>query len=293
MSNSVSQAVGDRGPLHFPYSPDLAKRWLKRFLDERFELFGPYEDAIDREGDVLFHSALSPMINIGILTAREVVEEAIQVFLELPKDKQSGTWLASTEGFVRQIIGWREYIHGVYRKYGRRERSSNAWGHHNPMPASFYDGTTGVEPVDRVLRRVIQLGYCHHIERLMILGNFMFLCEIKPDDVYRWFMEHFVDAYDWVMVPNIYGMSQNADGGMITTKPYVSGSNYVLKMSNFSKGEWGTIWDALYWTFIDKHQELFAKNPRMSMMVSQLRKMGDKLEGHRKIATRFREQLFH
>jgi deoxyribodipyrimidine photolyase-related protein len=112
------------------------------------------------------------------------------------------------------------------------------------MPAAFYDGTTGIEPVDTVIRRVLRHAYCHHIERLMILGNFMLLCEIDPAAIYRWFMELFIDAYDWVMVPNVYGMSQHADGGLITTKPYLSGSSYVLKMSNFTKGPWCAVWDA-------------------------------------------------
>ena len=159
------------------------------------------------------------------------------------------------------------------------------------MPGSFYDGTTGIEPVDIVIRRVLKHAYCHHIERLMILGNFMLLCEIDPNAIYQWFMEFFIDAYDWVMVPNVYGMSQHADGGLITTKPYISGSSYVLKMSRFRKGNWCPIWDALYWRFIHKHQDFFAANPRMSVMTAQCRKMGTKLDGHLEAAEMFLEQL--
>lgn len=114
------------------------------------------------------------------------------------------------------------------------------------MPAAFYDGSTGIVPVDHVVQSVLDTGYCHHIERLMILGNFMLLCDIHPDAVYQWFMELFIDAYDWVMVPNVYGMSQFADGGGMTTKPYISGSGYVRKMSDFPKGPWCKIWDSLY-----------------------------------------------
>ncbi|MCB0360220.1 MAG: hypothetical protein KDD44_11310, partial [Bdellovibrionales bacterium] len=161
----------------------------------------------------------------------------------------------------------------VYRQFGRRQRCSNAWQHHRPIPAAFYSGTTGIVPVDSVIHQVLRSGYCHHIERLMVLGNFMMLCEIHPDHVYRWFMELFIDAYDWVMVPNVYGMSQHADGGLITTKPYISGSNYIRKMSNYPKGEWCQIWDGLYWRFIAKHQQEFGANPRMSMMVRQLNRM--------------------
>jgi len=125
---------------------------------------------------------------------------------------------------------------------------------------------------------VLKTSYTNHIERLMVMGNFMLLCEFDPDQVYRWFMELFIDAYDWVMVPNVYGMSQFADGGLMSTKPYVSGSNYLLKMSNYKKGEWCETWDALYWHFINKHREMFLKNPRMSMMVRQY----DKMEKSRK-----------
>ncbi|MFN9878524.1 MAG: cryptochrome/photolyase family protein, partial [Planctomycetota bacterium] len=128
---------------------------------------------------------------------------------------------------------------------------------------------------------------CHHIESLMILGTFMMLCEIEPDEVYRWFMELFVDAYDWVMVPNVYGMSQHADGGLMTTKPYISGSAYVLKMSNFKRGPWCEIWDGLYWRFIDKHRSFFASNPRMSVMAKQCERMGAKLERHKEVSERF------
>jgi deoxyribodipyrimidine photolyase-related protein len=120
---------------------------------------------------------------------------------------------------------------------------------------------------------VRETGYCHHIERLMIAGNFMLLNEFAPDEVYRWFMEMFIDAYDWVMVPNVYGMSQFADGGLMATKPYISGSNYVLKMSNHAKGSWQEAWDALFWRFIDNHRLFFQTNPRLNMMVRTLDKM--------------------
>jgi deoxyribodipyrimidine photolyase-related protein len=159
------------------------------------------------------------------------------------------------------------------------------------MPAAFYDGTTGIEPVDAVIQRALRTGYCHHIERLMVLGNFMLLCEISPDAIYQWFMELFIDSYDWVMVPNVYGMSQHADGGMITTKPYISGSAYILKMSNFKRGPWCPIWDALYWRFIDKHRDFFAGNPRMSVMVKQCERMGSKLKEHHAVAEKFLNQL--
>jgi deoxyribodipyrimidine photolyase-related protein len=125
----------------------------------------------------------------------------------------------------------------------------------------------------------------------MILGNFMLLCEIDPDAIFQWFMEFFIDSYDWVMVPNVYGMSQHADGGLITTKPYISGSSYVLRMSDFRKGPWCEIWDALFWRFMAKHRDFFAENPRMRVLTSQLDKMGDKLCKHQEIADKFLRKI--
>ena len=276
-------ALGDSEPFRYPVSHSEARACLEDFLDRRLADFGQYEDAIDRTDPFLFHSVLTPALNIGLLSPREVVDAALARADAVP--------LNSLEGFVRQIIGWREYMRGVYRQFGRQQRSRNVWNHHRPMPAAFYNATTGIEPVDAVIRRVLKHAYCHHIERLMILGNFLMLCDVSPDAVYQWFMELFIDAYDWVMVPNVYGMSQHADGGMITTKPYISGSAYVLKMSNFSKGSWCPIWDALYWRFISRHREFFAKNPRMSVMVSQCDKMGSKLDEHLRTAERFLNQL--
>lgn len=166
-------------------------------------------------------------------------------------------------------------MHGVYLHRGTEIRNLNFFQHTRPVPKSFYDATTGIPPIDRIIRQLQDEAYCHHIERLMILGNFMLLCRFNPHAVYQWFMEFFIDAYDWVMVPNVYGMSQFADGGTFTTKPYISGSNYVLKMSDEAKGPWTETWDALFWTFVGDHQELFLKNPRSSMMARNWQKFSD------------------
>lgn len=277
------QAIGDGDAFQYPVTPDQARAMLDDFLDHRFAQFGQYEDAIHADETFLFHSVLTPALNIGLISPQEVIDAALERADRVP--------LNSREGFVRQIIGWREYMRGVYRLYGRRQRTRNFWNHRRALPAAFYDGTTGVEPVDTVIRRVLRHAYCHHIERLMILGNFMLLCEIDPAAIYQWFMELFIDAYDWVMVPNVFGMSQHADGGLITTKPYLSGSSYVLKMSNFRKGPWCAVWDALYWRFIDRHRDFFARNPRMSVMAAQCERMGRRLDEHRRTAEQFLTQL--
>ena len=137
----------------------------------------------------------------------------------------------------------------------------------------MYDGTTGILPVDLVVERLLRSAYAHHIERLMVLGNYLMLAETDPDEVYRWFMEMFIDAYDWVMVPNVYGMSQYADGGMMTTKPYICSSNYLRKMGDFPGGRWCEVLDALFWRFVEKHEDFFMGNPRMATMAYQLSRM--------------------
>jgi deoxyribodipyrimidine photolyase-related protein len=251
----------------YPVDTASSEKWLDAFLEKRFRNYGDYQDAIVREQAFLFHSILTPMLNVGLLDPRQVIEKALEAATEF------GVPLNALEGFIRQVVGWREFIRAVYHFRGVGQRTRNFWEHKRKIPAAFYDATTGIPPVDDAIRKTLRYGYTHHIERLMVLGNFMLLCEFDPDDVYRWFMELFIDAYDWVMVPNVYGMSQYADGGVMSTKPYISGSNYLLKMSDYKKGDWCTTWDALYWRFVAGHKEFFLKNPRMSMMVRQAEKM--------------------
>ncbi len=258
---------GEAEDFIYPTTHAAAEVWLAEFLAERFSLFGDYEDAISQNETFIFHSILTPMLNIGLLTPPQIVDKALSFADE------NNVSLNSLEGFIRQIIGWREFMRAVYEKEGRTQRTSNFWNHNRKLPANFWRATTDIKPLDVVIKRVIKFGYCHHIERLMILGNFMVLTEVSPDDVYLWFMEMFVDAYDWVMVPNVYAMSQYADGGLMTTKPYISGSNYIKKMSDFGEGDWCEIWDALYWRFIAKHEKFFRGNPRLSVMALALRKM--------------------
>lgn len=272
----------------YPVTFEQADEWLDDFLNNRLRLFGDYEDAIDKNEKYLFHSLLTPMLNSGLLIPSDVLNQTIKM------SKKRNIPLNSLEGFIRQIIGWREYIRAIYVLEGVKQRTTNYFGFQKKMPRAFYDATTGVKPVDCVISNVLDNAYSHHIERLMILGNFMLLCEIDPDEVYRWFMEMYIDAYDWVMVPNVYGMSQYADGGLICTKPYISSSNYIRKMSNFEKGDWCDIWDSLFWRFIYKHKKVFEKNPRMSMMVVQLNRMEkEKLKRHLKTADSFLKKLFN
>lgn len=277
---------GNLDTLIYPTSHTQASQWLDGFLETRFERFGPYEDAIVEGESWLWHSVLTPMLNIGLLTPTEIIQRTLK-FAE-----EHETPIASVEGFVRQIIGWREFIRATYVDIGVPMRTTNHWNHRRPLPDSFYDGSTGIVPVDDTIARILDTGYCHHIERLMVLGGFMFVCEIDPDDIYRWFMEMFIDSYDWVMVPNAYAMSQHADGGQITTKPYFSGSSYVRKMSHYKKGDWCDVWDGLYWRWIWNHHEELAKNPRWAMMCSMAKKMdAAKRDTHLKNANSFLDSL--
>ncbi len=206
------------------------------------------------------------LINVGLLTPDLVIKETMAY-----AHKQKVP-LNSLEGFIRQVIGWREFVRGVYHAIGEKQRKGNFFGHERKMPKAFYDGSTGILPIDETIGKLMQSAYLHHIERLMVLGSFFLISEISPNAIYRWFMELFIDAYDWVMVPNVYGMSQYADGGMMTTKPYFSGSNYILKMSDYPRGDWCAIWDALFWRFMIKHLKFFEDQPRLSVLCQMARK---------------------
>ncbi len=270
----------------YPSTHEESKKWLIDFFKTRFSEFGAYEDAIVSKENILHHSVLTPMLNVGLLTPKFVIEEALQFASnqEIP--------INSLEGFIRQILGWREFIRAVYELKGSEERTKNYWGFTRKIPDSFWKGRTGIEPIDETIKKILETGYCHHIERLMVIGNFMLLCEFDPDEVYRWFMELFIDAYDWVMVPNVYGMSQFADGGLMATKPYISGSNYLMKMSDYKKGEWQQVWDGLFWRFMHVHRDFFLQNPRLGMLVNMYDKMPEiKQETHLKNAEQFLNSL--
>lgn len=253
----------------FPINHNDSKKWLLNFLKNKFENFGKYEDAV-KVGTLdnvkvgkpfLFHSVLSPMMNIGLLTDTEV--------LEITMPYQNKVCIESFEGFIRQIIGWRNYMLYIYITNGEQIRKCNFFNNKNNINREMmWEGTTGILPVDDIINKINNYSYAHHIERLMYLGNYMLLCMINPKDVYTIFMEWTIDAYDWVMVPNVYGMSQYADGGMIMTRPYLCSSNYILKMSNYKKDKWCDVLNSLYYNFINKHQKYLKKNYATSRQVA-------------------------
>lgn len=263
-----------------------SKNWLHSFLKTRFMDFGAYEDAIVANQNILHHSVLTPVLNVGLITPQYIIDETLLYA------HNNNIPLNSIEGFIRQIIGWREFIRAVYELKGTEERTKNYWGFTRKIPPTFWNGTTGIAPIDNTIKKILATGYCHHIERLMVLGNFMLLCEFDPDEVYRWFMELFIDAYDWVMVPNVYGMSQFADGGLMATKPYISSSNYIMKMSDYKKGNWQAVWDGLFWRFMHTHRNFFLQNPRLGMLVKTFDKMPHtKQQEHLNNATQYLQSI--
>jgi deoxyribodipyrimidine photolyase-related protein len=247
-----------------------AKHCLIQFLQTSLEQFGPYEDAMTARSEYVFHSTISPLLNNGLLTPKHVVDAVMHVY-----STGAVTHLPSVEGFLRQIIGWREWIKGLYDHVYKTPYSQyNYWHHTKPLPEYFYDPDDAPEdvrlniPLYTTLQTVHKLSWCHHIPRLMILANWMILNEYDPHECYEWFLSQFVDSAEWVMVPNVYGMGLFADGGIFATKPYIGGGNYIKKMSDYpGSADWEKTWTDLYWAFISKHRKFFASNPRMAMII--------------------------
>ena len=265
INSNFKDHPGNTDKFWFPTTRKDANKWLDEFLKDRIKLFGDYEDAVTDKSNTVFHSALSPLINLGLITPEEIIEKLRKIENKVPMN--------SLEGYIRQIIGWREFMRGIYQNYDQRLEKTNFFNHKRKMKKTWYEGTTGLDPLDHAINNAKNYGWSHHIERLMILANIMNLCEINPKQVYKWFMEMFVDSSDWVMAPNVYGMGLFSDGGIFATKPYICGSSYFLKMMHFKKGPWCDVMDGLYWKFIDRHKQFFLKNPRLSMMVRISEKM--------------------
>ncbi len=269
VEKTFSDHVGDGSAFWLPTDRKSAREWLDLFLKDRFENFGPYEDAMSKEHPFINHSVLTPFLNVGLLTPDEIIQKTVK-FAKAHKVPMN-----SAEGFIRQIIGWREFIRGIYQNYSEKQDTENFFKHTRKLKPCWYDGTTGIEPLDDVITKVIKYGYSHHIERLMVVGSLMLLLEVHPQEGHRWFMEMYIDSSDWVMGPNVYGMALFSDGGIFATKPYFCGSNYYRKMGPYKSGDWQDAVDGLYWGFIDQNRKFFSKNPRMSMMVKTFDKMDE------------------
>jgi deoxyribodipyrimidine photolyase-related protein len=263
-----SKNYGSLDNFIYPINHNDSKKWLLNFIEKKFKLFGIYEDAESMKDPFLFHSVLSPMMNIGLITDREVLDIVLKYQNSVP--------INSFEGFIRQIIGWRNYMYSIYLLEGDKLPKLNFFNHKNIIEKDIlWNGKTDILPIDNIIKKINEYSYAHHIERLMYLGNYMLICMVNPNHVYEIFMEWTIDAYEWVMIPNVYGMSQYADGGMIMNRPYFSSSNYILKMSDYKKDSWCKIYDALYYNFINKHQKYLGSNYATSRQVAFWKKKND------------------
>jgi len=275
------ESLGSFEESYYPSSFSEARMAFDNFLLYKFRDFGTYQDAILASESFLFHSNISSSLNAGILDLEYVVQKTL-AFEDVP--------LNAKEGFLRQIIGWREFMLRIYKQDGVTLRNTNYFDAKNKIPKAILEAKSGIVPLDITMQKLDKTSYAHHIERLMILGNLFLLLEIDPDEIHAFFMRYFIDAYDWVMVGNVYAMVYHSGG--FTTKPYIASSNYMLKMSNFKKGPWCEIVDGLYWSFLDKHKEKLSSNIRMKMQLAILDKMDEeKLMSHRKIAREYKESL--
>lgn len=256
----------------FPVDRAGALRWLDKFVSERLEHFGPFEDVLAQDQPVLYHSVLSPLLNLGLLHPRECVDRVLAAF------DAGQAPIQSVEGYVRQVVGWREFINGAYWTRGPEEyRQLNFLGADRPLPAWFYTGETEMNCLRQAIRQALDLGWMHHIQRLMVVGNFLLIAGVAPRAALDWYLEMTVDAYDWVMVPNVLGIILYADGGYVATKPYAAGAAYIHKMSNYCEGcRYSPLkktgpdacpFNALYWDFHGRHAETLRDNPRVGRVV--------------------------
>lgn len=270
-------------PFSWPVTRRDALRALEAFVDERLADFGPYEDALVDGERSLHHSLLSAALNLGLLTAREACEAALAAWADPDRaaDPVRAVPLSSVEGFVRQLLGWREFIRHVYRRRMPGIRAANDLGHHGTLPAFYWSGETRMRCVGEAVRSVVETGHAHHIQRLMVLGNWALLAGVAPAEVNDWFLEMFVDAFDWVVTPNVIGMSQFADRSF-TSKPYVAGGAYLRRMGDHcgrcayrpdrSIGDDACPFSTLYWDFVDRHLDMIGGNHRTAPVAAAWRK---------------------
>jgi deoxyribodipyrimidine photolyase-related protein len=272
---ALPDGVGSVDGFGYAVTRQQAQMAFEHFVQDRFAKFGPYEDALTGRSHSVYHSVLSPYLNIGLLEPLPLIrraEEAVR-FGNVP--------LNSAEGFIRQILGWREFMYWQYWRQMPGMADKNAWHAHGELPDFVWTGETDMRCVQHAVRRALDTGYNHHIERLMVLSNLFMLTGIDPRAVNDWFLSVYIDAYEWVMPPNVIGMSLNADGGLTATKPYIASANYINKMGDLCAscrynpkqrhGDEACPFNYLYWNFVLQHEERLRNNPRTSRLTWSLR----------------------
>ena len=256
--------------LYLPIDHRGAEKQLDNFIKKELKNFAIYQDAVSSKIIFGHHSVLSPLINIGLLTHRLIIDKVLDYY---NKNKK---YLVQVEAYLRQIIGWNNYMRLVYTCYEKELIKSNYFNSKKKIDKSWYDGSTGISVIDNIIKKVLDYGYAHHIERLMYLSNFMLISGIKPKDMYKWFSEMFLDSYPVFMVTNVYGMGAWSAGDIMTTRPYFSSGNYIRKMSDYYKkedNEWFEIWNALYHIFVYKNKKKLEKNYSTANAVKNIKKM--------------------
>ncbi len=260
-------------------TPEQAEQALNDFIENRLPLFGPYQDAMWTGEPYLYHSRLSSAMNLKLLDPRLAIRKAVDAYY------QGHAPLASVEGFVRQILGWREYIRGVYWRYMPDYLEQNALNAQHPLPSFYWTGETDMNCLREVIGQTLRHGFAHHIQRLMVTGLYALLLGVHPRSVHEWYLAIYVDAVEWVELPNVYGMSQFADGGLMASKPYIASGKYIQRMSNHcagcrydptqATGERACPFTTLYWDFLMRHEECFAEHPRLGQQVRNLRRLSE------------------
>lgn len=273
--------TADSTALLWPINRRQSRQLLQHFVDKALPYFGLYQDAMSERCWSLFHSRLSFSLNTKMLHPREVIEAAISAYRERPQDIS----IAQIEGFTRQILGWREYIRMIYWQFMPDYKNLNYFHHHRNLPSFFWTGQTKMRCLQHSIQQSLDYAYAHHIQRLMVTGNFALLAGIDPDQVDAWYLGIYIDAIEWVELPNTRGMSQFADGGLLASKPYVSSGNYIQKMGHYCSsceydvkqkiGSHSCPMNTLYWHFIDRNLDRFDRNHRMRMIVNQWKNRSD------------------
>ncbi len=284
---------GEAGDFRYPVTNAEAAEWLDDFIEQRLPNFGPWEDAMDADQQFLFHGMTAMLFNIGLLDPLYVAQRVELAY------REGKVPLQSAEGYIRQIIGWREYVHGVYWRFMPEYRERNFFNHTLPLPQFFWDGETKMNCLRHTINDVQQNAYTHHIPRLMVISNWANLAGVEPAALTRWFRSVYIDAYDWVMWPNVLGLGLFADGGLMSTKPYVSSAQYIKKMShgycdgcafnpNIKRGEGACPFNVMYWDFMSRNYAKLKNNPRMGVILAAIEKRND-LEELRKEADEMRK----
>jgi deoxyribodipyrimidine photolyase-related protein len=294
-----SQAYWQIEPFRWGVTRQQALQVLQFFIQTRLSNFGPYQDAMVMGEQTMWHAMLSPYLNLGLLHPLEVVQAAEQAY------EQNRDWeLNNVEGFIRQILGWREYMHGIYVYLGEEYPNRNGFNHTQPLPAFYWTGETKMNCLHHVIDQVKATGYAHHIQRLMVLNNFALITGVSPQELQDWFHTAFIDGYDWVMQANVIGMGQYADGGLVASKPYAASANYINTMSNYCKhcvynprsrtGEDACPFNLMYWDFLARHFEQLQPNPRMRQILRNLDRIApEELQQIRQQAEQWRHEHLH